>query len=95
VSALLKVHDPGAIRLAIYANHYRSSWAYDDQLLRGAEERLARWQAAGRGSGALGAVRARLDDDLDTPGALAAIDEASAAGEGVDEAASLLGVGLG
>jgi L-cysteine:1D-myo-inositol 2-amino-2-deoxy-alpha-D-glucopyranoside ligase len=37
-------------------------------------------------------VRERLDDDLDTPGALAAIDAAAAAGLGVREAAELLGV---
>jgi L-cysteine:1D-myo-inositol 2-amino-2-deoxy-alpha-D-glucopyranoside ligase len=39
-------------------------------------------------------ARARLDDDLDTPGALAAIDEAASAGEGVSRAAALLGVAL-
>ena len=37
-------------------------------------------------------VRAALDDDLDTPGAVAAIDAAAAAGEGVSAAAALLGV---
>ena len=39
-------------------------------------------------------VRARLDDDLDTPGALATIDAAAARGSGVGEAAALLGVEL-
>ena len=37
-------------------------------------------------------VRERLDDDLDKPGALAAIDAAAASGHGVREAAELLGV---
>ena len=37
-------------------------------------------------------MRERLDDDLDTPGALVAIDAAAAAGHGVREAAELLGV---
>jgi L-cysteine:1D-myo-inositol 2-amino-2-deoxy-alpha-D-glucopyranoside ligase len=37
-------------------------------------------------------VRSALDDDLDTPGALSAIDAAAAAGKGVSEAAALLGV---
>ena len=37
-------------------------------------------------------MRACLDDDLDTPGAIAAIDEAAAAGVGVSAAAALLGV---
>ena len=39
-------------------------------------------------------VRDALDDDLDTPRALAAIDAAAAAGQGVSAAASLLGVEL-
>src|SRR5215510_5083981 len=45
--------------------------------------RLERWRAAGAGDGALDEVRARLDDDLDTPGAVAAIDAAAAGGRGV------------
>jgi L-cysteine:1D-myo-inositol 2-amino-2-deoxy-alpha-D-glucopyranoside ligase len=39
-------------------------------------------------------VRAALDDDLDTPGALALIDDAVAAGQGVHDAAALLGIHL-
>jgi L-cysteine:1D-myo-inositol 2-amino-2-deoxy-alpha-D-glucopyranoside ligase len=39
-------------------------------------------------------VRDALDDDLDTPRALAAIDVAAAAGQDVSGAASLLGVEL-
>jgi L-cysteine:1D-myo-inositol 2-amino-2-deoxy-alpha-D-glucopyranoside ligase len=39
-------------------------------------------------------VRSALDDDLDTPGAVAALDEAAAAGHGVAEAAALLGVDI-
>ena len=60
-----------------------------------AAARLERWVAAGPGAGALDEVRARLDDDLDTPGAVAAIDRAIDAGEGVSEAAMLLGVDTG
>ena len=37
-------------------------------------------------------VRAALDEDLDTPGAIEAIDRAAAKGLGVSEAAALLGV---
>ena len=40
------------------------------------------------------AVGVFLDDDLDTPAAVAAIDEAADAGRGVAEAAALLGVDL-
>ena len=39
-------------------------------------------------------VRAALDDDLDTPGAVAAIDAAVDRGESVADAAALLGVFL-
>ena len=39
-------------------------------------------------------VRAALDDDLDCPGALAAIDEAAQAGYNVASAAALLGITL-
>ena len=46
------------------------------------------------GDGALEAVRAALDDDLDTPSALAAIDAAAANGQPVRSAADLLGVDL-
>jgi L-cysteine:1D-myo-inositol 2-amino-2-deoxy-alpha-D-glucopyranoside ligase len=92
VRDLLKEHEAAAIRLAVLSQHYRSSWAYESALLAVAERRLARWRQAGPGEGALGAVRARLDDDLDTPGALAEIDAAAAAGEGVSAAAELLGV---
>jgi len=42
----------------------------------------------------LDAVRARLDDDLDVPGALSVLDDAAASGGGVGPGASLLGVSL-
>jgi L-cysteine:1D-myo-inositol 2-amino-2-deoxy-alpha-D-glucopyranoside ligase len=56
--------------------------------------RLERWLAAGVGDGALAEVRAALDDDLDTPRAVAAIDAAVDAGAGAGAAARLLGVDL-
>ena len=52
------------------------------------------WRGAGVGAGALDDVRAALDDDLDTPKAVAAIDDAATSGKGVSEAAMLLGVRL-
>ena len=51
--------------------------------------------ARGKGANAaavLEQVRAALDSDLDTPGAIEAIDDAAASGLGVSEAAALLGV---
>jgi len=95
VGELLKEHEPAAIRLALLSQHYRSTWSWTDDIMDAAEERLARWRMSGHGDAGLDAARARLDDDLDTPGALEAIDEAAAAkgvGGGVGDAAALLGV---
>ena len=100
ISDLLKTFDPRAIRLGIVEHHYRDSWEWDDDIMPVAADRLERWLAASEGAGAsnsqvaLAAVRARLDDDLDTPGAVAAIDAAVAEGDGVAAAAALLGVFL-
>jgi L-cysteine:1D-myo-inositol 2-amino-2-deoxy-alpha-D-glucopyranoside ligase len=92
VSDLRKEWDPMAIRLVIVEEHYRTEWEWDDTRLARAAERLERWRAAGEGDGALDDVRAALDDDLDAPAAVAAIDTAAQAGAGVSEAAALLGV---
>ncbi len=92
VSDLAMLWDPRAIRLACISHHYRDSWEWHGDLMPEASERLSAWVAAGEGSGALDQVRAALDSDLDTPGAVAAIDAAAAAGLGVSEAAALLGV---
>ena len=98
VSELLKDWDPRAIRLAVLGHHYRSSWEWQDEVMDEATERLERWQSAGAGAGAsdgaLEEVRAALDDDLSTPAAVEAIDAAASRGEGVNEAAMLLGVDL-
>jgi L-cysteine:1D-myo-inositol 2-amino-2-deoxy-alpha-D-glucopyranoside ligase len=92
VSDLVKEWDPMAVRLAILANHYRDSWDWTDDLLPRAVDRLERWRAAGEGEGGLDGVRAALDDDLDAPRALEAVDDAAGKGEGVSAAAALLGV---
>ncbi|MEM8708325.1 MAG: cysteine--tRNA ligase [Actinomycetota bacterium] len=94
VSDLRQRHDAAAIRLALLLHHYRRPWNWTDDLLDDAAERLAAWRSAGPGVGGLSDVRAALDDDLETPAALAAIDRAVAAGDGVSEAAALLGVAL-
>jgi L-cysteine:1D-myo-inositol 2-amino-2-deoxy-alpha-D-glucopyranoside ligase len=58
-------------------------------------DRLAAWSSNdGADAALLDDVRAALDDDLDTPGAIAMIDAAAAAGIGARSAASLLGVDL-
>ncbi len=105
VSDLLKDWEPAALRLALLAHHYRHDWEWTGADMPGAAARLERWRrslaaAAGRrGTGAgsdepLAAVRERLDDDLDTPGALEALDEWAAAGAAVGAGAALLGVEL-
>jgi L-cysteine:1D-myo-inositol 2-amino-2-deoxy-alpha-D-glucopyranoside ligase len=72
---------PAAIRLAIMAHRYRENWDWTPEILAGATRRLARWRAAaaaGYDAGAdghlLAQLRERLADDLDAPGALAAVD---------------------
>ena len=94
VSELRKEWDVRAIRLAAVANHYRAAWEWTDDVMPAAAARLDAWVASGEGEGALADVRAALDDDLDTPAAVAAIDAAAAAGHGVSRAAALLGVDL-
>jgi L-cysteine:1D-myo-inositol 2-amino-2-deoxy-alpha-D-glucopyranoside ligase len=77
--------DPMAIRLALLAHHYRSDWEWTDEELALAQARLDRWRAAVAVAAAiaptrptaedvLAAVRERLADDLDAPGALDVID---------------------
>jgi L-cysteine:1D-myo-inositol 2-amino-2-deoxy-alpha-D-glucopyranoside ligase len=92
VRELRKTWDAAVIRLAIVAHHYRDSWEWYDELLPEAQERLASWRAAGEGDAALDEVRAALDDDLDTPSAVKAIDRAAAEGKGASRAAALLGI---
>ena len=95
VNDILENHDPMALRLAVMSNHYRErSWDWTAELLEVATARLASWRAAGDGTGPIDAVRAALDDDLDVPTAIEAIDSAAKAGNGVSESAGLLGAVL-
>ncbi len=99
VGDLCKEWEPMTVRLALLSHHYRHDWSWSDADLPLAAERLARWRAASAGAPqadelALAAVRAHLDDDLDVPGSLVAIDAHAAEGHGVRAAAALLGVTL-
>ncbi|MFM1751505.1 MAG: cysteine-D-myo-inosityl 2-amino-2-deoxy-alpha-D-glucopyranoside ligase MshC [Actinomycetota bacterium] len=103
VDALRRQWDPRAIRLAIIKNHYRREWEWTDELMPAASTQLGSWievsESGGQApkptdSGLLQEVRACLDQDLDTPAAIAVIDAAAQAGHDVGEAASLLGVDL-
>jgi L-cysteine:1D-myo-inositol 2-amino-2-deoxy-alpha-D-glucopyranoside ligase len=88
--------EPMAIRLGLIEHHYRTEWEWDDELMPRNAERLRRWRANadGAASDLLAEVRERLDDDLDTPGAVAAVDTAAARGVSTRAAAELLGVQL-
>lgn len=100
ISELRRTYDTRAIRLGIVAHHYRDSWSWNDEIMPTAAARLTAWLTATTVEGsidsdrALAEVRACLDDDLDTPGAVAAIDAAVHREEGVASAAALLGVFL-
>ncbi len=94
---LLASWEPATVRLALLAHHYRHDWEWTDGDLPKAAARLSAWRRAGGGpdgEGALAAVRAALDDDLDTPLALAAVDAEASAGRDPRAAAALLGVTL-
>ena len=96
VDELRKTWDARAIRLGIIEHNYRVPWEWDDELMPRNAARLDSWNANSRSNlDLLDEVRGCLDDDLDTPGAVAAIDAAASAGHGVREAAALLGVDLG
>lgn len=72
--------DPMALRLALLSEHYRLDRQWNDESGKQAEQRLARWRTAvtapagPSGTDLLDGVRARLADDLDSPGAVALVD---------------------
>ncbi|SDQ91496.1 L-cysteine:1D-myo-inositol 2-amino-2-deoxy-alpha-D-glucopyranoside ligase [Curtobacterium sp. UNCCL20] len=101
--------DPRAIRLALLSHKYSDDWEWFDTELTSATTRLATWDAWVSGADAghaddaaevIARVRARVADDLDTPGAVAAVDTAIAGGTAVtpdlvDLVDALLGIRLG
>lgn len=72
--------DPGAIRLGLFAGHYRSDRFWSDEVLAEANARLQRWRSAAAlpagpaTTDLVARLRHYLADDLDTPRALAAVD---------------------
>ena len=77
--------DPMAIRLVLLDQHYRTPWDWTDELLKVALQRLAGWRAAAalattdasvteHDEATVEQLRTRLAEDLDTPGALTAVD---------------------
>lgn len=72
--------DPMALRLALLAGHYRTDRSWTTGMLEAAVARLARWRAAialpagAPAQDAIDRLRIHLADDLNTAGALAAVD---------------------
>lgn len=102
--------DPNVIRLVLLAQHYRSDWFYEADMLDVASARLSAWAARAahttqdEATALVTEVRAALANDLDAPAALRALDawaasqpsgQDSDAGQLVRDAAdALLGVVL-
>jgi L-cysteine:1D-myo-inositol 2-amino-2-deoxy-alpha-D-glucopyranoside ligase len=91
--------DPMAVRLGLLADHYRTDREWTDDVLKVAQERLARWRSAASapagpsGEGLLAAVREAISDDLNTPAVLAVVDawaDATLLGVGDDDSAPAL-----
>ena len=89
LAEVLALHDPRALRLAMLQAHYRSTMEIDEAVLAGAAAGIDRLDAFARRVGALGepdatgqtaatdaartAFVAAMDNDMGTPGAVAAI----------------------
>ncbi len=80
---LLKQFSPDAVRLYLASHHYRDSWEYDRANLEWNIKMAERWTQAARGGrrnpalimdATRQAFRAALDNDLDTPQAIAVLD---------------------
>lgn len=102
---LEKGTDGRAIRLALLGQRYRENWEWTDELLDSATSRLGRWRAwaegalPGESDTLKDALRGILATDLDTPGAIAAIDLVISTGvpassEDLDTIDALLGIRL-
>jgi L-cysteine:1D-myo-inositol 2-amino-2-deoxy-alpha-D-glucopyranoside ligase len=98
---LLPRYGADSIRVLLLRHHYREPWEYTQDQLDDAAAWTKRLRAAASRSGSGGgdaasAVRAALEDDLDTPRALRALEDALGSGDGSWRAgADLLGLRLG
>ena len=83
--------DMSAVRLALFAGHWRDDREWTDELLNQSQQRLMRWRESADAdiSTRLPAIRRALRDDLNTPVALAEIDAACTAPTGVSTAGSV------
>jgi L-cysteine:1D-myo-inositol 2-amino-2-deoxy-alpha-D-glucopyranoside ligase len=97
VGEMCREWEPAVLRLALLAHHYRQDWDWVTmEDMPHAAARLALWRSAVEGPAGPGLadVRAALDDDLDTPGAIEVLDREAKAGRSVQAGAALLGVEL-
>ena len=97
VDALRKEWDPRAIRMAIIHHHYRFEWEWTNDQMPVALKRLNSWVGSvgsPESPNLLNEVREHLDNDLDTPSAMSAIDHAISQGFSALAAANLLGIAL-
>ena len=97
VDDLLPRYPADAIRLYLLSHRYREAFEWSEDGLAQAADRLARWQAWARqpdadGSGGPEAFRAALEDDLDIPTAIGALDHAR--GSTLRELGGVIGVRL-
>ncbi|MGO2780210.1 MAG: cysteine--1-D-myo-inosityl 2-amino-2-deoxy-alpha-D-glucopyranoside ligase, partial [Glutamicibacter arilaitensis] len=101
--------EPVAIRAVLLSQHYRTDWFWTDELLAGAQQRVATWRKALESASmqdaqqVIAGIREHMANDLDAPSALKAIDQwatqpASSQGEGAtalrDGINALLGLKL-
>jgi L-cysteine:1D-myo-inositol 2-amino-2-deoxy-alpha-D-glucopyranoside ligase len=101
-AVLMREYEPAAVRLAMLAHHWHAAWTFDPEELKEAAERLEAWRRAaarlreGSTRWLPEEVETALATDLDTPTALAAVDQLAKQGDGagVLVAAEVLGVRL-
>jgi L-cysteine:1D-myo-inositol 2-amino-2-deoxy-alpha-D-glucopyranoside ligase len=84
MSDLLKEYTPDALRLYLVSYHYRASWEYNAAQLKAMAAMAQTWQDAVQGArpetttrleSVREAFRQAMDDDLNTPGAVAVLDK--------------------
>lgn len=84
--------DPSAIRLGVFAGHYRSDRDWSDEVVKRATKRLESWCVAlsrpgqlSRAQSLVQEIRTALANDLDTPAVLAAVDDWAGQPRGADD----------
>jgi L-cysteine:1D-myo-inositol 2-amino-2-deoxy-alpha-D-glucopyranoside ligase len=98
---LLERYEPEAVRRYLVSHHYRAPWHHDEAEMAESAAGWKAWREAawtdGEAPDLAEAFYAALDDDLDTPRAIALLDEVAAAGAGrtLRALAAVLGFQLG